>query len=80
MAADQTFIIGDIFFRCFVVSDGEASVRYEWRTDDGRCRIGRNLGNAMCWAEVDGRKLGSHYVGLKPAMLAASHFAKRRAA
>lgn len=69
----ETFTIDGIEFACWIEADGEQGVpaiRFVWRSADGRCQIGRNAGNAMCWARVDHRVIGTHYQNLKAAMAA----------
>lgn len=77
LATSPPFTVAGVTFRCWVTDGGH---RYEWRSTDGRCRVGRNVGNAMCWAIADGRVLGTHFASLKLAMIAAVRAADRRAA
>lgn len=77
------FAVAGLTFQGWVVGDGanEATVlavRYEWRTEDDRCRVGRNVGNAMCWANVDGRQIGTHFQHLRQAMEACARSLERK--
>lgn len=79
------FAIGGLAFQCWITSDGVnelglAAERYEWRSSDDRCVVGRNTGNAMCWAMVDGRMIGSHFQSLDQAMAATARALQRKAA
>lgn len=69
----QPFEVGGVLFRCWIVDDGVNEIgvpseRYEWRSDDGVCRVGKNSGNAMSWAALRGRIIGQHYQTRKAAM------------
>lgn len=71
----ETFAIDGVEFACWIEADGVnemgiPAVRFVWRSADGRCQLGRNAGNAMCWARVDERVIGTHYRDLKAAMAA----------
>ena len=81
----QPFTVAGVTFRCWI-ADGEPNElglptqRYEWRTDDGRCRLGRNAGNRMFWAMCDDRDLGTHFQSLMLAMAVGARAAQRQAA
>lgn len=68
------FTIEGVKWQCWIVAGS-----YEWRSMDKRCQVGRNIGNTMCWARCDGRDLGTHYQGLKPAMMATARALQRKA-
>lgn len=89
LADVPSFTVDGVTFRCWVTEQGQ---RYEWRSTDGRCFAGRNVGSATCWASVDRRMIGESYVttrdlmtrreisSLRHAIIAAVGAAKRRAA
>ena len=59
------FAIGGVIFHCRI-----AGGCYEWRSDDGICSAGKNIGNAMHWGRYGHRLVGQHFVSLKGAMQA----------
>ena len=79
------FEFDGVTFRCWITDDGVNELgipakRHEWRSVDGRCRAGRNSGNAMSWSSVDGRMFGIHFQSTRLAMQAAVRVTQRRAA
>lgn len=74
-SSSPKFTVDGVTFQCWIVDGGH---RYEWRSTCGRCRVGRNAGNAMAWSSADGAMLGAHFVGLRLAMQAAVRALARR--
>lgn len=60
------FSVAGVTFECWVTDAGH---RYEWRSTCKRAAAGRQV--ALCWAVVDGRRIGDQYETLRRAMLAA---------
>ena len=71
-----TFSIADTQFRCVAVTDtGHHDRRgYQWLSDDGVCRVGRNHGRETYWASCRGVTVGTQYRTLRRAMLACVQF------
>ena len=59
------FIASGVPFECWIKGGHED---YEWRADHGAIAVGRNPGKPTCWAKVRGKLIGTHFVGLRPAM------------
>lgn len=67
MASVPPFRLGGVTFHCWAIDEDH----YEWRSEDGRLVVGRNVGSATCWARVNGIERGREYVSLRRAMVAA---------
>jgi len=76
-SAAAPFLIEGITFTCFAVTEPDGAQRYEWRTSDGGCIAGRNVGNGMHWARYGAKHLGEYYSTLRAAMRGAVE-ARRR--
>lgn len=71
------FEIAGITWRGWIVDSGQ---QYEWRSDCGRYRAGRNIGAGTHWASCGGPLVGHEYPTLRFAMLSAQITRRRDAA
>lgn len=76
------YTVAGITFQCWVVdrAKGDGSSRYEWRSRDGLCLVGRYSARQQCWAIAYGDPVPGEHLTLRSAMLAAVMHARRAAA
>lgn len=70
--AARPCVVDGVTFHCYRTG----ILRYQWRSEDGRCAVGRNYERSTHYAAVDGTSLKPNFRSIETAMHAAVKRAK----